>query len=173
MKLRTPLVLLASVALSIACGSGSGGGAGDILNNSGENTAGPSLLESFVGTWQLTDGWSTNTPDEALLVVRTPANNLGSEVVLYDFTDEASVNAQCFREPFGNGEAFDSATSQVFIDFSEFQDGILSLNGENTMIIEFTDANDVNANNDTTERVSTTLTRVLLVESDISPICSS
>jgi len=169
MKLRTPLALFASALLSIGCG----GGAGDVLNSSGENTAGPSLLEAVVGTWQLTTGWSSSTPDEALLVIRSPDADQRSEVVLYDFTDTADVNSQCFREPFGNGEAFDSLTQQVFLDFSEFEDAIMSLNSENILEIEFTDANDVNGNNNRDERVSTTLTRVLQVESDISPICNT
>ena len=168
MKLRTHIALLASTTFLVACG----GGAGDVLNSSGENTAGPILVEAFVGTWQLTDGWSTNSPDEALLVLRTPDND-SAEVVLYDFTDEADINSQCFREPFGNGRAFDTPTRQVFLDFSEFQDGIISSSGENTISIEFTDVSDINANNDTSERLSTSLTRVFQAESDISPICTS
>ena len=169
MKLRIPLALLASTLVSVACG----GGSGDVLNTTGENTAVPSLVESLVGTWQLSDGWSTNSPDEALLVIRAPGGNSRSDVVLYDFTDEADVSVQCFREPFGNGEAFDSLTGQVFVDFTEFPEGIASSTSESTLVIEFVDVNDVNGNNNTSERVATTLTRVFQVESDIGPICSS
>ncbi len=168
MNWRIHLALLTSVTMASACG---GGGAGDVINSSGENTAGPNLVEPFVGVWQLTSGWSTNASDEALLVIRQPDDDGRATVVLYDFTDETDVNSQCYREPFGNGEAFTSANQQVFLDFSEFANAIVSSNSENTLTIAFDDANDINNNGNTTEQLTTTLTRVDMVESDISPIC--
>lgn len=163
------LALLSSITMASACG---GSGAGDVINTSGENTAGPSLVEPFIGVWQLSTGWSSNANDEALLVIRQPEEDGRATVVLYDFTDETDVDSQCYREPFGNGEAFDSLTNQVFLDFSEFPNSIISSVNENTMTIEFEDANDINNNGNTDDRITTTLTRVSMAESDISPICS-
>jgi len=111
--------------------------------------------------------------DEALLVIRAPTSSGVAEVVLYDFTDEADVNSQCYREPFGNGDVEDSLTNQVFINFSEFTNGIVTSIDENTLLIEFEDSNDVNANGSTSDRVSTTLVRVAQTEGDISPLCAT
>ena len=125
-----------------------------------------------MGIWQLTSGWSVNDPDEALLVIRTPNADNEAEIVLYDFTDQADADSQCFRPPFGNGQAIDSLDDRVFIDFSEFTNGIASPIDENTITIEFEDSNDIDGDANTSERIITTLTRVVMVESDISPICS-
>lgn len=169
MKWPLTMALVSSVTLVTACG---GDGAGDVLNSSGENTAGPNLVERFVGVWQLSSGWSASEPDTALLVFRTPDDNGESEVVLYDFTDEADVASQCYREPFGNGEAFSSLTNEVFINFSSFTNGVVASSSENAITITFDDADDINGNGDTAERLTTTLTRVGLVESEISPMCT-
>lgn len=169
MKWPLTMALVSSVTLVTACG---GDGAGDVLNNSGENTAGPNLVERFVGVWQLTSGWSASEPDTALLVFRTPDDDGESEVVLYDFTDETDVASQCYREPFGNGEAFSSLTNEVFINFSSFANGVVASSSENAITITFDDADDINGNGDTAERLTTTLTRVGLVESEISPMCT-
>jgi len=168
MKWHIHLALLASVSLPTACG---GGGAGDVINASGENTAGPGLVERFVGVWQLTSGWSSRTTDEALLVIREPDQDGRAQVVLYDFTDEADVDSQCYRAPFGNDTAFDSATNEVFLDSTVFTQGILSSVNENTMSISFVDADDINGNGDTKERLSTSLSRVGQTEDSISPAC--
>jgi len=170
MKWRTHLALIAAVSFTTACG---GGGAGDAFNTSGENTLGTSQLEPLVGIWQLSSGWSTNATDEALLVVRTPSTAGEAVVVLYDFTDEADTSSQCFREPFGNGTLEDAITGDVFINFSEFTNGIVTSINENTIMIEFEDSNDINGNGNTSDRVTTTLTRVAQTESDISPLCDS
>lgn len=169
MSWKTHLALLAAVSFTTACG---GGAAGDAINTSGENTLGISQVEPLVGVWQLRTGWSQNAVDEALLVIRTPQTTGSAEVVLYDLTDQPTDTEQCFLEPFGNGDVEDSLTDEVFINFSEFSNGIISLTSENSIIIEFEDSNDVNGNGNTTERVTTTLTRVAQVESDISPLCS-
>ncbi len=169
MSWRTHLALISAVALCTGCG---GGAAGDAINSGGENTLGASRVEPFVGVWQLRSGWSTHAVDEALLVIRAPTTPGQAEVVLYDLTDEADAISRCYREPFGNGEAVDSLTNEVFLNFSEFNNGIISSVNENTMLIEFEDNNDVNNNGNTSERVSTTLTRVEQVEADISPLCS-
>lgn len=170
MNWKTNLALLAAVSLTTACGSGGGGG--DAFNTGGENTLGTSLVEPLVGVWQLRSGWSQNTVDEALLVIRAPQTAGSAEVVLYDLTDQPTDTEQCFLEPFGNGDVEDSLTNEVFINFSEFSNGIVSLVSENSIMIEFEDANDVNSNGNTTERVTTTLARVAQVENDISPLCS-
>lgn len=171
MTWRTNLALFACIATTTACGGG--GGAGDVTNNTGENTLGANLVEPLVGVWQLTSGWSANDPDEALLVFRTPDDDGFSEVVLYDFTDEADIASQCFRPPFGNGEAFTSNDDRVFLDFSEFAEGVISSVDENTITIEFNDADDINLNGEIDDRVTTTLTRVAQVETDIAPLCST
>jgi len=169
MNWRLPTTLTLCLGLLTGCG---GGGAGDVINGSGENTAGPLLVEQFVGVWQLRSGWSSSDPDEALLVIRAPGDDNRSAVLLYDFTDEADVASQCYREPFGNGEAFDSLTDEVFLDFGVFPDGIVSSVSENSISIEFTDADDINGNSNREERLSTSLSRVAQVESDIAPICN-
>jgi len=170
MSWRTHLALISAVSFTTACG---GGGAGDAINTSGENTLGTSQIEPLVGSWQLSSGWSTNATDEAILVVRTPSTVGEAVVVLYDFTDEVDANSQCFREPFGNGTVEDALDGNVFINFSEFTNGIITSIDENTVSIEFEDSNDVNGNDNTSERVTTTLTRVAQTEGDISPLCSS
>jgi hypothetical protein len=169
MKWPITMALVSSVTLVTACG---GDGAGDVFNNSGENTAGPNLVEQFVGVWQLTSGWSTTEPDTALLVFRTPNDSGESAVVVYDFTDETDVQSQCYREPFGNGEAFSSLTDEVFINFSSFTNGVVTSVSENAITITFDDTDDINGNRDTAERLTTALSRVGLVESEISPICN-
>ncbi len=176
MNRRTQLALFACVATTTACGGGgagdilSGDGAGSIINEGGGNTAGPNLVEPLVGLWQLTSDWSLMDPDEALLVFRTPDEDDMSELVLYDFTD--TDPSQCFLPPFGNGEAFTSLTDQVFLNSTDFNDGIVTTVDENTISIEFTDVDDIDGDGSTDDRVSTTLTRVAMAEADISPICT-
>jgi len=169
MNWRNKLALLSTVTLLTACG---GDGAGDVINTSGENTSGPRLVERFVGIWQLSSGWSSNATDDALFVIREPNDAGRAEVLLYDFTDEADASSACYREPFGNGEAFDSLDEQVFLDFDVFAQGIVASVDETTITIEFADANDINSNSNSEERLLTTLTAVNQVESDISPICT-
>jgi len=171
MTCRLNSVLLFTALLLTACG---GSGAGDVINDSGQNTAGPRLVDRFVGVWQLTSSWSSNATDEALLVIREPDSRGRAEILLYDFTDEADIASQCYRPPFGNGDAFDSLTNEVFVDnFDVFSQGILTAAGNNNITVSFVDANDVNGNNNTSERLNTTLSRSGIVESDISPLCTN
>jgi len=164
-----PILVLASVLMT-ACG----GGAGDVINTGGGNTGNSGLVERFVGIWQLSSGWSSNATDEALLVIREPDSNGRAEMLLYDFTDEADVASQCYRPPFGNGEAYESLDEQVFIDnFDVFTQGKLTSVTENSISINFIDANDINGNSDTSEELSTTATRVGQVESAIEPLCTN
>jgi len=146
-----------------ACG---GEGAGDVLDEL--NPFDPTILEPFVGTYDITGSWNGTPNDEALMVIREPESNAESDVVIYDFSNDLGNCYQVFRP----GEAKKEPTGdRIFLDdIVQFDDAVLSLSGT-TLIIEYFDSFDGDADGNTTEQITYQAPAVGMLEQDISPLC--
>jgi|GEM_PF-1367537 len=148
-------------------GSGAGAGDAEVSRQIAEDIA---TLAPFEGIYDLTGNWRGDEGDAAFLIVRPPSDLGTSEVVLSD-VDEV-VNC---RERARIGElVVDDAggNDDVFLnDLFDFDSGIATLRANGDLQLTFTDGNDIDADQDRTERVSISGTRVGITEQDLPPDC--
>jgi len=108
---RNILLTTACAILLSACGEGldapSGGSAGDAVPNSRVQES-ISILQPFVGVYNLQDNWMGQAADEAFLAIRLTGNDGISEAALIDFDDvdncvpRRSINGEVRKDPFSN-----------------------------------------------------------------------
>ena len=161
--------LLATSVLS-ACSDGiqTGSSAGDTAA-AAEVQAAITLLQPYVGVFELQDGWKGVAGDRGFISIRLTGNDGISEAVLIDFDDTDN----CLPERFSEGEVVkDDFSDRVFLnDIQEFDSAELSLNGTN-LNIEFIDGFDIDNDDDTEDTVSVQATRLGQGELDLGPTCS-
>lgn len=163
---------LALTVMLAGCSDGGGGGSGD---TDGGNNTGPSLLDPFVGLWDITGDWDGRPGDEAYLAIREPDANNESVVLLYDFAqDNPDSGENCYIPPFDPGKLTESADDRIFLDHNAFDDATVTLSADDqSMTIVFFDTNDINGNSNTEETLTRTVSRVVgLTETDLQPLCS-
>ena len=158
--------LLGSFFIS-AC-SDSGGGSGDIEEDASIQ-ASIALLQPFVGVYQLQDGSLGNVGDVVYLSIRLTANDGISDAALIDYDDEEN----CVPQRFSMGEVVkDTFSDRVFMnDVAEFREAELSLSGGN-LVIETVDFYDIDKDDDSTETVTISGSRLGLAEIDLGVVCS-
>lgn len=170
-NIRNILLALASAALLSACDDGlnapSGGSAGDSALNSRLQES-ISVLQPFVGVYDLQDNWMGQDADEAFLAIRLTGNDGISEAVLIDFDDEDN----CVPRRFINGEVRkDPFSNRVFLDdILQFTEAELSLVGNN-LIINTVDLFDIDNDLNSTENVSIRAERLGVSENDLGNPC--
>lgn len=157
------IVTAALTGTLAACG---GGGAGDVLDQL--NPFDKTILEPFVGTYNIVGSWNGTPNDEALMVIRAPADNAESDVIIYDFSVDLGNCYQVFRP----GEAKkEPVGDRIFLDgIVQFDDAVLSLSGSD-LVIEYFDSFDGDADGDTAEQIVYNAPRVAQMEQDIGPTC--
>lgn len=167
--LKIASALLVASVLSACSDEGvlTGGGAGDNLEDARVQAA-LTLLQPFVGVYQLQDGWNGDMGDLAYLSIRLTGNDGTSESALIDFDD---VN-NCVPGQLPIGEVRkDPFSDRVFMDdIFQFDEAELSLSGDN-LSIETIDFFDINNDGDTTEIATIGATRLGLTEIDLGEPC--
>jgi len=170
-KIRTLLLSAICAVLLSACDEGmdipSGGSAGDTGPNSRVQES-ISLLQPFVGVYDLQDNWMGQSGDEAFLVIRLTGNDGISEAALIDF-DEID---NCVPRRFTNGEVRkDPFSNRVFLDdILQFTEAELSLSGD-TLTIEAVDLFDVDDDLNTSETVAIRALKLGVTENDLGNSC--
>lgn len=162
---------LASSAILSACGGesalSSGSGAGDGTQNE-QIEAAITLIEPFIGVYDLQQNWRGIEADEAFLSIRLTGNDGVSEAVLLDFDDTDN----CITSRPSTGEVIkDPFSDRIFLnDISQFAEAVLTLSGT-TLTINTTDIHDVDRDDDSSERIDISAERVSLMENDLGSIC--
>lgn len=145
----------------------SGGAAGDTQENTRIQES-ITLLQPYVGVYQLQDGWMGDMGDLAYLSIRLTGNDGISEVALIDYDDANG----CVPDRLSLGEVLkDPFSDRVFMnDIFQFADAVLSLTTDE-LTIDVTDVFDIDNNDNTSETVSITATRIGLSEVDLGDPC--
>ena len=155
--------------LLAACGDGikSGASAGDTAEDANIQAA-ITLLQPFVGVYQLDDNWMGNMGDRAYLSIRLTGNGGISEAALIDFDDiDNCVPAQ----PSLGEVRKDPFSDRVFMDdILQFSQAEISLIGSN-LSIEVVDSFDIDNDENTTEIVTIGATRLAVAEVDLGDPC--
>ena len=157
--------LISSLVLS-ACGDG-GGSSGDIEEDANVQAA-ITLLQPFVGIYQLQDGSLGISDDTVYLSIRLTANDGISEAALIDYDDEDN----CIPQRFSMGEVTkDTFSNRVFMnDVAEFSEAELSLSGGN-LLIETVDFYDIDKDDNSTETVIISGSPLAITEIDLGVTC--
>ncbi len=169
-KIAIALTIAASAALS-ACGGesalSSGSGSGDGTQNE-QIAAAITLIEPFVGVYDLQQNWNGIDGDQAFLSIRLTGNDGVSEAVLFDVDDIDN----CIPTRPSTGEVIkDPFSNRVFLnDFIQFSAAVLTLNGT-TLNINTVDASDIDSDGDREETIDISAERVAMVENDLGPLC--
>lgn len=163
--------LIAASSVLSACGDGSalssGAGAGDDTLDE-QIAASITLLEPFIGVFDLQDDWMGTAGDEAFLAIRLTDNEGISEAVLIDFDDVDN----CIPSRQSTGEVTkDSFSDRIFLDdILQFSQAELALDGDN-LTIDAADFFDIDNDGDTDEIVTTSAVRIAVMENDLGDPC--
>lgn len=180
--LKSPLILLKRSPTTLACALiatsllsacsdsniQTGTGAGDAAE-SAKVLAATTLLQPFVGVYELQSGWSGgDAGDRAFLSIRLTSNDGTSEAALIDFDDIDN----CLPSRFSTGVVRkDDFSDRVFMDdILQFDAAELTL-AIDTLSIEFTDLDDLNNDGNRTDDVIIQASRLGLSEIDLGPTC--
>jgi len=170
-KLGFSFLLAICGTLMVACdhsqNAASGGGAGDLATNPRTQEA-ITLLQPFVGVYDLQDDWLGRAGDEAFLSIRLTGNDGVSEAALIDFDDVDNCVPQRLHLGVVQKDTF---SDRVFLDdILQFTDAELSLSGNN-LTIQTTDLFDIDNDLDTSESITVQATRLDVTETDLGSLC--
>lgn len=169
-KTAIALTIAASVILS-ACGGesalSSGSGSGDGTQNE-QIAAAITLIEPFVGVYDLQQNWRGIEGDQAFLSIRLTGNDGISEAVLFDVDDTDN----CIPTRPSTGEVIkDPFSERIFLnDLIQFSAAVLTLNGT-TLNINTVDVSDVDGDDNREETIDISAERLAMVENDLGPLC--
>jgi hypothetical protein len=167
--LKIASALLVASVLSACSDEGvlAGGGAGDASEDARVQAA-LTLLQPYVGVYQLQDAWNGEMGDLAYLSIRLTGNDGISETALIDYDDANN----CVPGQLSIGEVRkDLFSDRVFMDdIFEFNEAELSLS-ENNLSIDAIDFSDLDNDGDRTETVTVGATRLGLTEVDLGDPC--
>ena len=167
--LKITCALLVAGVLSACSDEGvlTGGSAGDGSENASVQAA-ITLLQPYVGVYQLQDGWKGDMGDLAYLSIRLTGNDGTSEAALIDYDDVDN----CIPTRLSIGEVRkDLFSDRVFMDdIFQFNQAELRLSIDN-LSIETVDLFDIDNDGNTTEIVTIGATRLGLTEVDLGNPC--
>lgn len=170
-SIPTMALFVAASAWLSACGGesalSSGSGAGEGTTDE-QVAAAITLIEPFVGVYDLQQNWRGIEADEAFLSIRLIGNDGISEAVLFDFDDIDN----CIPERPSTGEVVkDPFSNRVFLnDIIQFDQAVLTLSG-NALNINSVDISDIDSDGDRTEAVDISAQRLDITEIDLGPAC--
>jgi hypothetical protein len=167
--LKIACALLVAGLLSACSDEGvlTGGSAGDGSENASVQAA-ITLLQPYVGVYQLQDAWMGDMGDLAYLSIRLTGNDGTSEAALIDYDDDNN----CVPSQLSIGVVRkDLFSDRVFMDdILQFNQAELSLSVDN-LSIETIDFFDIDNDGNTTEIVTIGATRLGLTEVDLGDPC--
>jgi len=166
------VALLAAGILTLSACSDGGGGAGD--DGSDPGILEPSLVEPFVGLWEITGNWN-GTPDDTAYLSFAPVDVDGtSTVTLFDFDGDINGGGQNCHFTRTGRAAKSVIDDRVFLeDIFAFASAVVRLgDNNNVMIINFFDEQDINDNGDTSEQIDYATQRVTAFTEAELPVCT-